>query len=318
MVKHLEPDDNKIYSMLNDFAFQWLFNRLGQEKITMSLINALLQLENEQRIEELELLNPFHPRRLRDQKLTIVDVKARDGRGNWYCIEAQVHQQDAFISRTAFYVAGLYRDQLNAGSGYAVLMPATCIAILNFDLFKQSKQVHEAFEFRNRTGDITLPETMALHYIDLTKFDPDKPRRLKTNFEKWLHVMKLHRIYGIIGTKVPESIASEEHLLMAIQEFQRLNADEKMRRRMADREKEATDLAIIKGAVRKQALAEGEKIGIEKGEKIGVEKGERIAREKAERDRRDLVLRMIDKGFQLEIIVEVTGLKPDEINRLRS
>ncbi|EKD84495.1 MAG: hypothetical protein ACD_39C00014G0002, partial [uncultured bacterium] len=71
----------KIYSMLNDFAFQWLFNRPGQEKLTISLLNAILQLDSSRRIEELELLNPFHPRRFRDQKLTIVDVKARDKAG---------------------------------------------------------------------------------------------------------------------------------------------------------------------------------------------------------------------------------------------
>lgn len=57
---------------------------------------------------------------------------------------------------------------------------------------------------------------MALHYIDLTKFNPDKPRKLRTSFEKWLHVMKLHEVYGIMGVKIPEPLATEEKLLMAI------------------------------------------------------------------------------------------------------
>jgi len=50
-------NEPKIYSMLNDFAFQWIFGRKGHERITISLINAVLQLENERQIEALRYVS---------------------------------------------------------------------------------------------------------------------------------------------------------------------------------------------------------------------------------------------------------------------
>lgn len=289
--------ERKIYSMLNDFAFQWLFNRPGQEKLTISLLNAILQLDSSRRIEDLELLNPFHPRRFRDQKLTIVDVKARDKAGRWYCIEAQVHRQDAFVSRTALYVASLYRDQARAGSHYASLMPATCIAILDFDLFTQSQRVHEAFEFRNTDGSLSLSDTMALHYVDLTKYDANKPRSLQTTFEKWLNVMKFSETYGKLGVEIPGTLSEEEPINMAIKELQKINADEKMRRRMADREKEALDLAIIKGAV------------YNKGKEIGKEEGRTL-------EKLEIAKRMLALKADIEFVKQATGLTEEELQKL--
>ncbi|HAE37010.1 MAG TPA: hypothetical protein DCG57_00035 [Candidatus Riflebacteria bacterium] len=297
--------ERKIYSMLNDFAFQWLFNRPGQEKLTISLLNAILQLDSSRRIEELELLNPFHPRRFRDQKLTIVDVKARDKAGRWYCIEAQVHRQDAFVSRTAFYVASLYRDQAKAGSDYVALMPATCIAILDFDLFRQSKHVHEAFEFRNADGTLALAETMALHYIDLTKYDINKPRKLQSAFEKWLNLMKFSETYGKLDVKIPGALTEEEPINMAIKELQKINADEKMRRRMADREKEALDLAIIKGAV----YNKGKEVGKIEGRTEGRAEGR--AEEKFE-----IAKKMLALNADIEFIKQATDLTDEELQKL--
>ena len=186
--------EHKIYSMLNDFAFQWIFGRKGHERITISLINAVLQLENERQIEALRYLNPFNLRRFFDEKLTIVDVKARDKMGRWYNIEAQACQHSSYVPRTVLYVARLYADQAHAGDSYASLSSATSISIMNFDLFPESNRVHEVFEFCNHDSSIILKDTLALHYIDLTKFRETKPRKEMTRLEKWLHVMKFHVI----------------------------------------------------------------------------------------------------------------------------
>ena len=43
----------KIYSILNDFAFQWIFNQPGREPILKSLLNAILHLQGADRIVEI-------------------------------------------------------------------------------------------------------------------------------------------------------------------------------------------------------------------------------------------------------------------------
>lgn len=297
----------KIYSILNDVAFLYVFGREGNEKLTVSLLNALLQLEGDRRIESLVLKNPFNLKRFKADKLSIVDVKAQDKSGKWYNIEAQTYEHAAYVVRTAFYVAKLFGDQARAGEQYAELTSATGVSIVGFDLFPASKRVHEAFAFRNCDNSMVLNDTMALHYIDLTKFDQQKPHSLRTNFEKWLYFMKFSQLYGIMNMKLPATLRQEEAIVMAMAEHQKINADEEMRILLEDREKAEFNLALIKGAERALGRAEGRA----EGEKLGMEKGE-------DRACKNVALRLLEKGLPLEMISEVTGLKPDEISRLRS
>jgi len=240
-------------------------------------------------------------RQFRNDRLTVVDVKARDFRGRWYNIEAQVYEHEAYIARTVFYVAKLYSGQARAGDDYTQLSSATGISILGFNLFEGSTLVHEVFEFRNRDGGLILEDTMALHYIDLTKFDPEKPRSMRTPFEKWLHVPKLSQVYGIINTVVPEDISQDEVILMAITQHQQLNASEKMRRRMEERELAAVDLAIITGAV------------LEKGITIGHARGKAEGRAEG---KAETVVRLQLLGASKEMIMQATGFSEEELQEI--
>ena len=260
----------KIYSMLNDFAFQWIFGREGNEKLTISLLNAILRFEDDRRIEELQYLNPFNMRRFRRDKLTVVDVKARDCSGRWYNIEAQAYEHEAYIARTAYYVAKLYSSQIFAGENYTSLNSATSISILNFNLFENSDQVHEIFELRNRSGRLVLDNSMSLHYIDLTRYNKEKPRSMRTPFEKWLNVMKFSHIYGNIGEEIPPDL-DEEVYAMAIAQHRELNASEKMRRRMEERCE--LDVALIRGAAYDKGVVRGHSLGKTEGLAEGLAKG---------------------------------------------
>ena len=92
---------------------------------------------------------------------------------------------------------------------------------------------------------------------------------------------------------------------MAIKELQKINADEKMRRRMADREKEALDLAIIKGAVYNRGKEDGKIEGRVEGRTEG------RAEEKFEIARKMLAL-----NVGLELIKQATGLTEEELQKL--
>jgi predicted transposase/invertase (TIGR01784 family) len=291
--------------MLNDFAFQWIFGRKGHERITISLINSVLQLENERQIEALRYLNPFNLRRFFDEKLTIVDVKARDRMGRWYNIEAQACQHSSYVPRTVLYVARLYADQAHAGDNYATLSSATSISIMNFDLFPESKRVHEAFEFCNRGSSIILKDTLALHYIDLTKFRDTKPRKDMTRLEKWLHVMKFSADYGKMETEIPECIQNEENIVMAISELKRINANERMRVLMEAREKDKFVYNLELNA----RFQDGIEIGKEEGKAEGKAEGK-------EESRAEIAARMIRLGIDNETIIQATGLSEAELQKI--
>ncbi|HAE39541.1 MAG TPA: hypothetical protein DCG57_13045 [Candidatus Riflebacteria bacterium] len=82
---------------------------------------------------------------------------------------------------------------------------------------------------------------------------------------------------------------------MAIAQHQQLNASEKMRRRMEERELAAIDLAIIKGAV------------LEKGITIG------LARGKAE-----TAVKLQRLGASREMIMQATGFSEEDLQEILS
>ena len=281
----------KIYSILNDFAFQWIFNQPGREPILRSLLNAILHLQGTDRIVEIQYLNPFNPARFEDRKKSIVDIKVKDELDRWYEVEAQVVRDPSFVERTAYYVATLYASQAKRGEDFSQLTSATGISILNFRLFPQSHKVQEIFRFRNDDGNIILKDTMTLHYLDLTRFNRKHPDELRTPLEKWLHMMKFSRAYAKMKVDLNKIFPEDEEIAMAITEHQKINADEELRRRMEDREREAFDIAVIRGAAFRQGKLEG------------------MAK---------IICRLHANGLSIEDIARNTGLEVCEIEKILS
>ena len=289
----------KTYSILNDFAFQWIFNQPGREPILRSLLNAILHLHGADRIVEIQYLNPFNPARFEDRKKSIVDIKVKDELDRWYEVEAQVIRDPSFIERTAYYVATLYSSQAKRGEDFSQLTSATGISILNFRLFPQSQKVQEIFRFRNDDGNIILKDTMTLHYLDLTRFNRKHPDELRTPLEKWLHMMKFSRAYAKMKVDLNKIFPEDEEIAMAITEHQKINADEELRRRMEDREREAFDIAVIRGTAFRQGKLEGKAEGFAEG----------MAK---------IICRLHANDLSIEDIARNTGLEVCEIEKILS
>ena len=67
-----------------DYAFKHLFGREATRPLLMSVVDSVLSPAPEHRIRDLELLNPFNPKEALDDKLSILDIKARDQSGRRY------------------------------------------------------------------------------------------------------------------------------------------------------------------------------------------------------------------------------------------
>jgi predicted transposase/invertase (TIGR01784 family) len=96
-----------------DYAFKWLFGREPNVGLLRHLLEAILQ-PPQVRIPELQLLNPFSEQDALEDKLSIVDVKARDQNGRLFHVEMQVLPDRAFRSRVLYYWAVLHQQQLHA------------------------------------------------------------------------------------------------------------------------------------------------------------------------------------------------------------
>ncbi len=70
-----------------DFAFRKLFGDPRNSDILIDLLNSVLQPVAP--ITSVEVLNPFLDKAYADDKLSILDIKARDEAGRWINVEMQ-------------------------------------------------------------------------------------------------------------------------------------------------------------------------------------------------------------------------------------
>src|SRR5436189_166953 len=126
-----------------DYAFKKLFGNPENSDLLIHLLNAVLTAESP--IEEVEILNPFNDKEFIDDKLSVVDIKARDDEGTWYNVEMQVKALGVLRQRLPYYNAKLYVGQLSEGHGYELLTPAVTVCFLDDVLFPGVQSPHLSF-----------------------------------------------------------------------------------------------------------------------------------------------------------------------------
>ena len=65
-----------------DYAFKHVFGRDSTIPILMSVVDSVLAPAPAYRLQDLTFLNPFNPKEALDDKLSILDIKARDQSGS--------------------------------------------------------------------------------------------------------------------------------------------------------------------------------------------------------------------------------------------
>lgn len=106
-----------------------------------------------------------------DDKLSILDIKARDEDGRWINVEMQTTIAPALRNRLVYYTSALYSSQLLEGESYTAVTPAICICFLSRVLFPLEQNGHLTFSLREQTRAIQLTEDVQIHTIELPKYN---------------------------------------------------------------------------------------------------------------------------------------------------
>ena len=97
-------------------------------------LNAVLAGELAALIAEVEILDPYNEREFLDDKLSIVDVKARDLAGRLYQIEIQLLNVPNLPARILYGWADLYSAQLQGGDCFIVQVRPFALGLSPFAL----------------------------------------------------------------------------------------------------------------------------------------------------------------------------------------
>lgn len=152
-----------------DFVFKKVFGSPENLPVLIGLLNAILKLAHP--IVHVEILNPFSYQEFADDKLVVLDVRARDSAGRWLNIEMQVTVFAGLLQRLVYYACTMYVDQLDPGGSYADLRPAISICLLDKRLFHEDAIPHHRFRLADPEHGMEVSDAIEVHTVELAKYN---------------------------------------------------------------------------------------------------------------------------------------------------
>jgi predicted transposase/invertase (TIGR01784 family) len=152
-----------------DFVFKKVFGSPENIPVLIGLLNAILKLAHP--IVHVEILNPFSYQEFADDKLVVLDIRARDSAGRWLNIEMQVTVFAGLLQRLVYYACTMYVGQLEPGQRYTDLQSAISICLLDKKLFRDDTIPHHRFRLADPEHGIEVSDSIEVHTVELTKYN---------------------------------------------------------------------------------------------------------------------------------------------------
>jgi predicted transposase/invertase (TIGR01784 family) len=169
-----------------DCVFKSILGNESNRNLLVHFLNAVLGSELVLPITGVEILNPYNEKEHLDDKLSIVDVKAKDERGRVYQIEIQLDYFGYLPARMLYTWSDVYSQQLQSGEKYYKLNPTYSIWLLAENAVKHDDQYIHRYKFRDEAG-IPLIEHGGIWVFELEKFNAQV---IDNEQARWLRFFK--------------------------------------------------------------------------------------------------------------------------------
>lgn len=279
-IKYLDPKA--------DLTFKKIFG--NHPDLLISLLNALLPLKRDQRIQSIEYLptelvpiDPIH-------KDTIVDVRCKDIEGRQFVVEMQMAWTDAFKQRVLFNASKAYVSQAEMGYKYEDLQPVYSLNLVNDIFEKDLKECIHNYRIVHDRHTKKVIEGLRFTFIELPKFQPH------TMKEKRMTILWLRFLTEINDKtkEAPAELLENPEISKALEEV-KISAftDDELRAYEKFWDRVSSEKTLMEGSY---------KDGMEDG---GKQKAKEIAKN------------LLALHVALGTIVEATGLSKEEIEKLK-
>ena len=274
-----------------DLTFKRVFGE--HPDLVMSFLNALLPLQREEYITDIEYLPsemvPDNPLR----KNSIVDVRCKDNKGRHFIVEMQMIWSPEFKQRVLFNASKAYVQQMGSGEKYDLLQPVYSLNLVN-DVFEPDlEEYYHYYRMVHVEHSERVINGLQLVFVELPKFTPH------TYSEKKMEVLWLRYLTEIDEktTKVPEELLENPEIKKAVTVL----------------EESAFTPEQLLGYEKFWDIISVEKTLISSAERKGLEKGKaegRIA------EKYEIARNMKSANIPIESIMQFTNLSKEEIEKL--
>lgn len=294
-----------------DVAFKKIFGVEENKDLLISLINSIVSSEDQ--VTDVTLLNPYNPQNFRNDKLSILDIKALGADGKRFNIEIQITDEADYDKRALYYWAKLYTEQLQASQEYSSLSKAIGIHILNFTSIPDIVKYHNVFHIAEKDSGLLYFKDLELHTIELNKFTnnpkeglADILKKVVNSLDMWSAFLTRHDLLN--KDSLPKELDNAS-LKKALTVLDVMNFTKEERDAYEDHLKWLRIEANTLKKVEAQAEARGIQIGETRGETRGKAEGE-IKKAIA------IAKNLLKENAKIEYVAKVTGLSINEVNKL--
>jgi predicted transposase/invertase (TIGR01784 family) len=165
-----------------DCVFKALLGSEENRNLLIHFLNAFLAQDLIEPLVWVEILNPYNDKEFLSDKLSIVDVKARDSHDRLYQIEIQLTSYGHLPARIIYNWADIYSQQLKSGQDYLQLRPTYSIWLLAENLISDDNETVHHYKMRDEQGN-TLTQHGGIWLLELKKF---KANHIETEDQRWL------------------------------------------------------------------------------------------------------------------------------------
>lgn len=295
-----------------DIAFKKIFGVDENKDILISLLNSIVSEDDQ--IDEIELLNPYNDRHFKKDKLSILDIKARNKcTQTYFLIEMQLAEELDYHKRSLYSWSRVYANQLKKGDPYDKLTKTIAIHILNFTCIEHKaddgltvihkEKYHHCFIPMDKETKKHIYHDFEIHTIELSKFENRRQRnldsalaRVKTMLDAWVAVLTHYDLLNL--KKLPKELNKPEIR-------KALHIMEEMTMKPLEREQYESHLDFLR--MEAGAFEARYQRGLEEGKAKGLADG-----------REEIARNMLALNFPVSVIAAATTLTEQEVERLKS
>jgi predicted transposase/invertase (TIGR01784 family) len=239
---------------------------------------------------ELRIIDPNLLPEIETGKRSVLDIKLKTVSGKLFDIEIQVNDTHEMRERIAVYAGKMLGGQGGGGENYRQTGRVICVLITGFCLLEETSSYYSCFRLRNEDASVTLTKVMEIHTLELPKIPRAEDGNKVWRWLKFLNSTKKEE-FDMLQRQYPE-------LQKPVARLMELSADEETRLLAEAREKAERDYAAGMHWSRQEGRQEGLTEGLTEG-------------------KREVARSMLQRGMPVELVMELTGLTRDEIERLR-
>lgn len=278
-----------------DLTFKRVFGE--HPDLVKSFLNALLPLEPEENITDIEYLPsemvPENPLR----KNSIVDVRCKDNKGRYFIVEMQMIWSPEFKQRVLFNASKAYVRQMDSGEKYDLLQPVYSLNLVN-DIFEpELEEYYHYYRLVHMQHSERVINGLQLVFVELPRFTPH------TYSEKKMQILWLRYLTEIDEKtrEVPEELLGNPEIKKAVTVL----------------EESAFTPEQLLGYEKFWDIISVEKTLVSSAERKGKEEGKKEGIEEGKKEEKLLIASNAKKqGLSPDMISSLTGLSIEEIDRL--